>query len=241
MPIRKGDGTGLTPKGFAEVRKGDGTVIYSAGGGTLIDDFEDNDLAEYDLQNETPTTQGTTVYEGAYALECNTGVKGLSGSSAAVSNEGAGLPYYPQPGDTFEIWVSRTGVRSSDNSGVRPRAYFGVQNTTSWPIDDGYGVLIGDDYTHSLFDLEVWSAGSVTRIASSTAYKMPPNEWHRLEIDWASDGTITVTLEDSAGTQQAQISATDTTYTAGGICGSTSVDTNITSSGTGHFDLIQVI
>jgi hypothetical protein len=29
-PIRKGDGTGFTPKGFAGVRKGDGTILYSA-------------------------------------------------------------------------------------------------------------------------------------------------------------------------------------------------------------------
>lgn len=30
MPIRKGDGTGIAPKGLAEVRKGDGTVLWSA-------------------------------------------------------------------------------------------------------------------------------------------------------------------------------------------------------------------
>lgn len=31
MPIRKGDGTALAPKNFAEVRKGDGTILWSAG------------------------------------------------------------------------------------------------------------------------------------------------------------------------------------------------------------------
>jgi hypothetical protein len=30
MPIRKGDGTALSPKGISEGRKGDGTVLYSA-------------------------------------------------------------------------------------------------------------------------------------------------------------------------------------------------------------------
>jgi len=31
LPIRRGDGTGLSAKGFSEVRKGDGTVLWSAG------------------------------------------------------------------------------------------------------------------------------------------------------------------------------------------------------------------
>lgn len=34
MPIRKGDGSALAPKGMAELRKGDGTVLWSAGSET---------------------------------------------------------------------------------------------------------------------------------------------------------------------------------------------------------------
>lgn len=46
-PIRKGDGTGLAPKGFAEVRKGDGTVLWAASSGGIPDS---GDLqAAYDL------------------------------------------------------------------------------------------------------------------------------------------------------------------------------------------------
>ena len=35
MPIRKGDGTTLAPKGYQEIRLGDGTVLYSDGGGLV--------------------------------------------------------------------------------------------------------------------------------------------------------------------------------------------------------------
>jgi len=37
MPVRTGDGTGLSPKGFSEIRKGDGTVLFSAGSDLITD------------------------------------------------------------------------------------------------------------------------------------------------------------------------------------------------------------
>ena len=77
-PIRKGDGTGLAPKAFAEVRKGDGTVLYSASSGGVPDatdlqtrydlSVEDGSMPisdqtgnGYDLGNGSYTGVGTTI------------------------------------------------------------------------------------------------------------------------------------------------------------------------------------
>jgi len=46
-PMRKGDGTGLSAKGFSEVRKGDGTVLWNAIPDSGISQEEDGDLSEY--------------------------------------------------------------------------------------------------------------------------------------------------------------------------------------------------
>lgn len=42
MPIRTGSGVSLTPKGVAEVRKGDGTVLFSA----TVDAFYDVEITD---------------------------------------------------------------------------------------------------------------------------------------------------------------------------------------------------
>jgi hypothetical protein len=46
MPIRKGDGTNVNPKGIAEIRKGDTTVVFSAGPSLP------SDGTYYDFENE---------------------------------------------------------------------------------------------------------------------------------------------------------------------------------------------
>lgn len=195
MPIRKGDGVSLAPKGFQEVRKGDGTVIYSAGGVTVIDDFEDGDIAEYSGDTADFNVQTTTIKKGAYALESS----GLDSSIYST----AGLGAYPSQGDTFrcyiypnqagagvgEIWFATT---DSNNT------YFAAMNNGT-----------------SNFQIGKRDAGSKTNFASQS-YNWN-SEWYEFEIEWLSDGTINATAYDSAGTQVASLSATDATFTGGGI------------------------
>lgn len=76
-PIRQGDGTGLSLKGFNEARKGDGTVLWSAGSQTT-----NSQLARYEFEqdftdswNSNDATEGgvvdfsTTAQVGSYSAD----------------------------------------------------------------------------------------------------------------------------------------------------------------------------
>jgi len=56
MPIRRGDGTGLSVPGFSEVRKGDGAVLWSAGG-----DIPDGGLSHRYDASQLTGSQGSDV------------------------------------------------------------------------------------------------------------------------------------------------------------------------------------
>jgi len=64
-PIRRGDGTGLNAQGFSEIRKGDGTVLWSAIPDSdvyLNDDWDDNQLTSNREGSGTTTYNGVTGY-----------------------------------------------------------------------------------------------------------------------------------------------------------------------------------
>ena len=54
VPIRKGDGTGLAAKGYSQVRKGDGTVLWNAipDSGVYLDDWLDNQISNRSLYSD---------------------------------------------------------------------------------------------------------------------------------------------------------------------------------------------
>jgi len=74
MPIREGSGTGLSTKGFSEVRKGDGTVLFSKStipdSGVTLYEFE-QDLTDSwggnDAVDNTSAGYSTTAQYGTYA------------------------------------------------------------------------------------------------------------------------------------------------------------------------------
>lgn len=71
-PIRRGDGTGLNPQGYTEVRKGDGTVLWSSDTDSEILRYEfENDYTDSWNENDG-TGHGTNFTEyskrGDYAL-----------------------------------------------------------------------------------------------------------------------------------------------------------------------------
>jgi hypothetical protein len=86
MPIWKGDGTGLAPKGFAEVRKGDGTVLWESVSippngvayydfaGDATDSWSNNDAtvngATY-LSSGGPQNDGAYSFDGNDYINCN--------------------------------------------------------------------------------------------------------------------------------------------------------------------------
>jgi hypothetical protein len=87
-PIRKGDGTGVAPKGIAEVRKGDGTVLYSA-----VSDIPDSGIARYTFDDDD--TSGSTAVD---VWGSNDGT--ISGATTGVS--GANQTYTTNEAYSFD-------------------------------------------------------------------------------------------------------------------------------------------
>jgi len=165
-----------------------------------IDNFEDNDLDEY-LGDTGLASISTSAYEGSYAAE-------LSSSALIYSLPGDSdpdLPNYPAQGDIFE-------TRMYSQGGEPARFVFGVQDSSN------YYYAEADPAAGSL-TLYVKSAGSDTELASTTGLSILTGEWLRLAVEWKTDGTQIVQLFDASGTEitSGGISATDATYSSGGI------------------------
>lgn len=187
-------GTGLGPIA-------DGGVA-SAERVDYVDDFEDNDIEEYGADTANFEVQSTTVYEGSYALETTL----PSNDFAGVTSVG-GLDRYPQAGDTFQVrmrWDSSDSIK---------HFIWAAQSVGENP--DSYQVSV--DANNNKFALDRQESGYNELTSTSYDPRTNADEWMRVKVEHGTDGSITATLYDSSGSQVAQLSATDTTYTEGGV------------------------
>lgn len=112
-PIRRGDGTAITPKGIAEVRKGDGTVLYSAAG--EIPDSE-NLQSYYDWREEDGSSPVTDQTKNGYDLSgAYSGVGGdINGNQAGVFDgiddflSNSDFPAQPTPNTVYVVFQHNT-------------------------------------------------------------------------------------------------------------------------------------
>lgn len=162
----------------------------------IIDDFEDGDISEYSGNTDLYDVSKTKPHDGTYSLTPNTAYAEIRSSS--------GLANYPSHGDTWEFWIY-----IFDGFNDYFSVYFANQSNSN--TDDGYDVIM---QPNNAVLLRLWEAGGYTELASDTS-TLPQPEWCKVIVDWQD--TITITVEDSSGTQVAQCSATDTTYSSGGI------------------------
>lgn len=175
--------------------------VYGQKGGTyqnklvtIIDDFEDADLSEYSSSSFTSTTT-SSVYNGSNSLQVDHDGTGANTTSTT------GLNAYPSQGDTFEFY---TRLGHADHGLA---FLFGVQNSSSY-----YRLYAPQGWN----DVLVLHLDDGTKLASS-ALTSTASIWYRCKVDWDTDGTIKATLYDDTDTQVAQVSATDTTYSSGGV------------------------
>lgn len=183
-------------------------VIPSAIPDSVVDNFEesiyeDQDkslsdvyngaLAEYDRNTNSP------VFEGDYSLK--TGDNTINELIWSTS----GLPRYPQAGEMIRSRHHLADVTDNQNLTL----CFGVQD------GDNFYMARWEESSGQL-QLFVVSNGSFSELAS-TAANPPFQEWLRLDVDWGSDGSITVELYDESVTLVGSISASDSSYTSGGI------------------------
>lgn len=176
---------------------------------TVIDDFEDGDIAEYQYHTGDFAVQSTVVKEGLRALEV------VSGIDVHISSF-TGLNYYPKAGDTFRWWGR------SSNLDRYLLLYFGAQEGTGALSDQPDGYAAYWDFSNNGLHIRLRQNGSNTRLAS-TNISWSPDTWYQCEVQWGTDGTITIRVLDASGTEiGSPITATDSAFTSGGITWQTS-------------------
>lgn len=182
---------------------------------TVIDDFEDGTLSEYDHTSFGTDLRTDLTYEGTYALELPAR-RGSTADSQCVSVSGD-IPY-PSRGDSFG------GYLYQPDSANQFRYVFAAQNASKDP--NGYNVAISGDRD---FVIEIDRRG--TELArTSLADVDHTGKWLEVVIDWEYDDatdttTITAALNDKGpdGTEnngqlvQIQGSESPSSYASGGI------------------------
>lgn len=192
----------------------------SSGGSstTIIDDFEDGSLSEYnfDRGSSGASVASSPTKNGSYALEyTDTYIEAISTS---------GLDAYPSPGDTFRYWVRGTGGAEMTNF------TYGVQDH-----QNRYFVRV--NIANDRLKLYRYENGSGNLLNKQTSgFTLSQDAWYEVKIQWASDGTHTVTLYDSSSTQLSKISATDSTWISGGV----GYDAYLSSGQSVYFDYVTL-
>jgi hypothetical protein len=155
VPIRQGDGTGLTPNGFAEVRKGDGTVLSS--GGAIPDS---GDLqAHYDASDKTdvsstfPAEIGPDLSAVGSPSILNNEKNGLNVAAYDGSDDGHNATFssaQAQPNHIFIVFQYRTIIQDdntfalSSTSSTNEHLFF-VRQSDDWAIFAGSEIRGGAD------------------------------------------------------------------------------------------------
>lgn len=151
--------------------------IVSQTTGTIIDSFEDGDLAEY-----TGATGSFTV-----ADEANVTPSAINGTlllestgSAAEINSTAGLNNYFAKGEVAYVYVYGENLVTNVKASY---TYWGSSSTEL----DGYGLNIRESGGANIRLME-WSSGA-SNIIDTANPTLTDNIWYRLEITW-DDGTL---------------------------------------------------
>lgn len=168
----------------------------------IIDDFEDGDLSEYSGSHAGISISSAVTYgSSTYSLRMES-----AANDSYIST--TGLASYPSAGD-------RIRFRSYLEDDVQYAGiYFGQDGTTSsygFP-SSGYGFLWASD---SIRLVKPTPSGFTTM--SETSFTIPLLEWLETVIDWNIDGSITATVYSEAGAELANVAATGTDYTSGGV------------------------
>jgi alpha-L-rhamnosidase len=189
-----GDNLGERASGLVDVRP---QVV-------IIDGFEDGDIDEYDGDvGGYSVTEDAPVFHGSSSLKMPT-----AGRERRISSS-SGLKRYPSAGDIVK-YDFQLGSASDTLTFV-----FGAQSEGANPPNRYDLNLNSPSNTLLLWRIE---DGDPVKIASATVDVGDHlNEWIEGTVEWSTDGTIACTLTDASGVELASLSATDATFSHGGI------------------------
>lgn len=195
---------GIRQTASGVVQTGEGVAQTVLSSVTIVDNHEDGSVSPYggatasfadvDEANVTPNAQN-----GTFLGELTTS----SGAYQGVSST-SGLNAYPAQGDTFRVWLYTGNAKSV-------RARWATQSESSIPNMYYVQVNAANDDIH----LYIYNSGHTS--LASVSQTLAADTWYEVEVDWATDGTMSLTIYDSAGSKLNSLSATDTTFTSGGV------------------------
>lgn len=163
----------------------------------LIDDFEDDDLSEYEYdpdRNGPAQVVSSPTYNGDGALMMDETTEVISRS---------GLDYYPSDGDTFGCHVR------GENGVTIANFTYGVQDHQNRYLVQ----LRWDNQSVKLVRYEDDDLNVIDHVNPTLDHGV----WYEIEVEWGDDGSHVATVTDDAGNQVAAVSATDTTWSSGGV------------------------
>jgi len=165
------------------------------GGGVVIDDFERGNLDPYEgALSEFAITQ-SPVYEGQYALLYTGGSKHGIGSRG-----GDGLPAYPEPGSTFAASFYADDFANIDIGWGAPS---GTNIESDGEPEECYYIYCAGPNRNSNVETNLnKNIGGDATLLASTPESVPQEylgEWIQFFVDWGSDGTITVEVQEPDG------------------------------------------
>lgn len=180
----------------------------------LIDSFEDNDMVEYTINgsgSNTGVISSSNATDGSYVFRHeNSG----GNSSYFVSDQGGGLNYYPNQGDTWkeDILVAQNSTYGSFLWATQAGTYDGTNFPHSYifqlaPYDNEIRLQRQDSNGKTDMDF--------------TACSPDTGVFHNIDYRWDTNGYIEINahIEEGGVVSTYTVSATDTTFTDGGIGG----------------------
>ncbi len=171
-----------------------------------VDDFEDNDINEYSGQTSLFNVGTSFNYDGSYGLD-------NSGSESGRANTG-GIYRFDQTVSQGETFSYQQYVDTSAGTSDEVCTMFGVQSPGSTNLN--YAICLeqfGVDRISLVKDV-VDNDASGTIIASSTVTFT--TGWYNIEVDWDTDDSFNVSLFNPSGSEVANFTGSDSTYTSGG-------------------------
>ncbi|USN88639.1 MAG: DUF2341 domain-containing protein [Candidatus Nomurabacteria bacterium] len=173
---------------------------------TVAEDFEDNNITEYSGDITKFATAGTYAYGGGYGLDAspNQSAKATDGIARTDLTVAQGqIIRYMQYVDT------------TAGSGDEVCTLFAVQSPVT--ANQNYAVCLeqfGTDRVSLVKNAE--NTDSTGTLLSSKNMTLSTG-WYEVMIDWQTNNDIDVSVFNSSGALQATTSATDSTYSSGGI------------------------
>jgi hypothetical protein len=166
---------------------------------TLIDGFEDGDIAEYGGGTGEFSVQTNTVYNGSYALEH------LENNAATISQT-----------DTVVSAPVTVRARKYLTGGTFGGTWFMTQGEGDEGSGLSGGYLVQPYRSGTDFRLFKYDSGFTTLVEETS--NMPTDKWCyvTLNMDDSSPNVVTAKGYDSNGNKVNEVSATDDTFTSGG-------------------------